>query len=184
MAPERFSMGGPTRSDVYEQQIAGHLVTPPPRPSLCRPGVPPALDDVVAAGMAKDVGARFASPIALADAARAALRRPLGPTIAHGGVQGETFIAAPGGPVSPSASTQYGFALSHPPGPPDVVQQQGNAPSHGGVGTRSRSPPLAPCSSQLSPYRASSGRRIGRRPRAVRRCFPPRTSMPSSVRAI
>ena len=95
MAPERFSTGvSDTRSDIYalacvlyecltssrpfpgdsvEQQIAGHLTTPPPRPSISRPEVTPQLDAVIATGMAKDPDERYGTTTELARAARTAL---------------------------------------------------------------------------------------------------------------
>ncbi len=95
MAPERFTTGqSDTRSDIYaltcvlyecltssrpfpgesvEQQIAGHLTTPPPRVSLRIPGVSPALDAVIAAGMAKDPEDRYGTTTEMARAAQAAI---------------------------------------------------------------------------------------------------------------
>ena len=95
MAPERFTAGrSDARSDIYalacvlyecltasrpfpgnsvEQQIAGHLTAPPPRPSVSRPGVSPQMDAVIAAGMAKDPDERYGTAIELARAARSAI---------------------------------------------------------------------------------------------------------------
>lgn len=98
MAPERFDAGPvDQRSDVYSlacvlaQCLLGrppfdgtgpaslmkaHLVAEPPQPSRERPDVPPALDDVLARGMAKDPGRRFGSAREFAAAAVAAISGP------------------------------------------------------------------------------------------------------------
>jgi serine/threonine-protein kinase len=95
MSPERLRAGQvDARSDVYalacvlyecltgdtpypgnntEQQITAHLTEPPPRPSSSNSGVPATLDAVIATGMAKDPGLRYASTVELARAARDAI---------------------------------------------------------------------------------------------------------------
>lgn len=98
MAPERFEHGRvDPRSDIYaltcvlyecltgsrpypadslEQQIAGHMVSPPPRPSDTDPALA-AFDAVIAKGMAKKPGKRYQTAAELAAAARRALNTPV-----------------------------------------------------------------------------------------------------------
>jgi serine/threonine protein kinase len=97
MAPERFSLGrADPRSDTYslacvlyecltgshpypgdtvEQQVVGHLMTAPPRPSLTG-NVPADFDNVIATGLAKDPERRYVTSFELALAARAAITSP------------------------------------------------------------------------------------------------------------
>lgn len=104
MAPERFKTQEPdapgidSRSDIYalacvlyecltaehafpgdslEQQVSNHLVSPPPRPSSVRPGVPRGFDGVIAKGMAKVPGDRYDTAVELARAARNAMTAPI-----------------------------------------------------------------------------------------------------------
>ncbi|MGE0219601.1 bifunctional serine/threonine-protein kinase/transporter substrate-binding domain-containing protein [Mycolicibacterium sp.] len=98
MAPERFEGGEvDARSDIYaltcvlyecltgarpypadslEQQIAGHMVSPIPRPSDVDPRLA-AFDEVIAKGMAKKPAKRYQSAGELAQAARRALTAPV-----------------------------------------------------------------------------------------------------------
>ena len=100
MAPERFRAGiADARADVYglacvlyqsltgqlpfpvegvEQLAVAHMVHPPPQPSKVRPGVPTAMDQVIATGMAKAPDQRYSTTKHLAKAARAALAAPTG----------------------------------------------------------------------------------------------------------
>lgn len=98
MAPERFEAGPidgradiyalacvlyecltgarPYQADSLEQQIAGHMMSPPPRPSDTDPTLA-AFDEVVAKGMAKKPGKRYHSAAELGAAARRALSAPV-----------------------------------------------------------------------------------------------------------
>ena len=98
MAPERFDGGfADARADTYaltcvlyecltgarpypadslEQQIAGHMVSPAPKPSESNPRLA-AFDEVIAKGMAKKPEKRYQTGAELAAAARRALSAPV-----------------------------------------------------------------------------------------------------------
>ncbi|MFE3188366.1 serine/threonine-protein kinase [Nocardia sp. NPDC059240] len=95
MAPERFATGivdagadeyalacvlfelltgdSPYPAASLEQQLAAHMMMPPPQPSLVRPELGTDIDVVVARGMAKNPAERYGSCDHLAAAARQAL---------------------------------------------------------------------------------------------------------------
>lgn len=99
--------------------IYAHLHEPPPRPSLTRPGLPPALDAVIARAMAKNRDERFDSCAELAQAARLALETG---TVPPSGPLGGPRRFASGGASHPGAeygsgpwtAPEYGSALSVP----------------------------------------------------------------------
>jgi hypothetical protein len=68
----------PFPRDTEAALLFAHLSEAPPRVSERRPGLPPALDDVLARGLAKDPEDRFDSVGALVAAARGALAEPVG----------------------------------------------------------------------------------------------------------
>src|SRR3954464_4922512 len=69
-----FETGGDLR-----QLMSAHMFSPPPRPSVMRPGVTRAFDEVVARGMAKKPSERFATAGELAKAATVAAGSALPP---------------------------------------------------------------------------------------------------------
>jgi serine/threonine protein kinase len=126
MAPERFDGGAfDARSDIYSlactlaecltgrkpfdatslpSLMKAHLTAEPPRPSLVRRDVPPAFDEVIARGMAKDPSARYPTARDLAAAAQYALSQwspqpaPAATVLPHGrrgGSAARQFQAAP-----------------------------------------------------------------------------------------
>jgi serine/threonine-protein kinase len=136
MAPERFTGDEVTyRSDIYalacvlgecltgappyhadsvERLIAAHLLEPVPRPSQLRPGrVPPALDQVLGKGMAKNPADRYFSAGDLAAAARDAVTAPEE-------YQEATMMRPAGTPVRPVYWQGDGGGWRHTgrPGPP------------------------------------------------------------------
>jgi serine/threonine-protein kinase len=108
MAPERFSSGEiEPGSDIYalacvlyqaltgqlpfsgttlEQVAMAHMTTPPPKPSVQRRGIPMAMDDVIATGLAKSPDQRYRTAKDLAQSARAALKRQVRETIPQSSV--------------------------------------------------------------------------------------------------
>jgi serine/threonine protein kinase, bacterial len=132
MSPERLNTGrADARADIYalacvlhealtgqrpypgdslEQQIVGHLTSPPPRPSMLQPGVPQPLDAVIARGMAKQPDRRYASTVELARAARDAITVPIPrPLLSPAPNQPSTKRAQPTAPPAeqPARPTQF-----------------------------------------------------------------------------
>ncbi|HEX7308190.1 serine/threonine-protein kinase [Lentzea sp.] len=172
MAPERFESGPVDgRADVYAlacvlfacvagrrpftaegtaAQIWAHMREEPPKASPLNPAVPAALDHVIAKGMAKDPGDRYATAGALAQAAAQALTAATppggpGPGIAAGlptppqqgpgtPAGGQQVLGTPAG-GQPGLGTPAGLAT--PPG-----GQPGLATPPGGQAASGR-PPLA-----------------------------------------
>ncbi len=145
MAPERFATGmADFRSDVYalacvlyqcltgmrpyagdslEQQIAGHMIAPPPRPSAHRLGIPSTFDEVIATGLAKDPDRRYQTASDLGHAARRAL------TAAAAAASTNVLPAAPTHVGSgPLVATHAGAPAPPQPPQPPVMWQSGPQP--------------------------------------------------------
>lgn len=153
MAPERFARGlvGP-QADVYSlacvfyecltgqrpfpvgelsQLISAHLLAAPPRATAARPGLNPAVDEVIAAGMAKEPQARFSSAGELAVAASAAAAPAQSPiAVAPNRPQPPTTRQFPAHRPNPT-ETGYGpdAALARRPAIPVVQQRRGFGPA-------------------------------------------------------
>jgi serine/threonine-protein kinase len=139
MAPERFGSGPiDGRSDTYslacvlyecltgarpfpgtavEQQIAGHLSTPPPRPSTAARDVPTAFDEVIARGMAKDPNDRYPTVLEFARAARIACEGnsvPSAPERVPPTVQAPVLPPAMDHPSTPAPQPIAHAPMNHP----------------------------------------------------------------------
>ncbi|HEX3607740.1 MAG TPA: protein kinase [Candidatus Dormibacteraeota bacterium] len=107
----------PFQKDNDAASIYAHLAEDPPRLSVRRPDIPPALDEIVITAMAKDRERRYASGAEMAAAARRALGSP--PT-ASTTVARPQRRAAPTVVARPAAGTDTGPTLLVPI-PPEVA---------------------------------------------------------------
>ena len=103
----------PFEADDIRQVMSAHMFAPRPRPSEVRRGINPAFDQVIARGMAKEPGDRYASAGELARAAAAAVHgrpappvatvRPVAPQNTRQFAAERPYVSQP--PHAPSAPT-------------------------------------------------------------------------------
>ncbi|GFG52251.1 hypothetical protein MAGR_36920 [Mycolicibacterium agri] len=156
MAPERFNSGDiHPSSDIYalacvlyqcltgqqpfpgstlEQVAVGHMVSPPPRPSEKSGAVPPALDEVIAIGLAKQPAQRYPTAIEMASAARQVITGsapvPAAPAVdspSASGWPGQPWTQAGPTPVPYPATAPTMFSGPHAV-PPHALPPQVAAP--------------------------------------------------------
>ncbi len=109
-----------------DSQIAvlyAQLHEPPPRPSETRPGLPAALDDVIARALAKAPSHRYATCNELIEAARKALAGHTAPTRAA--APAPTALGAPATPAHPEPATPAAGGV--PPTAPGAPQTSATA---------------------------------------------------------
>ncbi|NEW45583.1 serine/threonine-protein kinase [Nocardia cyriacigeorgica] len=120
-----FAGHGPFQATNPAAVIQGHLQSPPPALSSVRPGLPPALDGVLAKAMAKRPDDRFATCSDFAAAAANALNAPSAPAVPIAGptAQGMPLQGGPGTAMGqmptqapyPTANAQFTSGATAPP---------------------------------------------------------------------
>jgi len=187
MAPERFSEGtADARADVYaltcvlyealtgqspfpgktlEQIATAHMLHPPPAPSTVRPQIPPAMDQVITTGMAKEPDRRYRSTKDLASAARAAVGGEAGRN--QPPPQDFTQAAPPAWTAQPTAQVNQPppTMAARPVEPTERMRQPD--PAAFAAATQYRTPadqvPPAPPAAPAAPAAAASDAPSGRR---------------------
>src|SRR5262249_41606046 len=106
-----------------QQQMSAHVLSPPPRPSIMRPEIGQAFDDVIARALAKEPAARFSSAGELARAATAAVpSSPKPPPSAYPATQPASTRRSPTSYPTPE-DTGYGPSPPPPPRPERPAQR-------------------------------------------------------------
>ncbi|MGC5023385.1 serine/threonine-protein kinase [Tsukamurella sp. DT100] len=165
--------------------IDAHFNAPPPRISQIRQGVPPAVDAVVARGLAKTPAERFATCKEFATALKSALTAPVG-RAAPRPVPRPTppgYVPGPGHPSGPQAPATAGR--------PSLPVQRTVAPGIRGQANRPSYPtgrppqPAAPQAAAPQPlYGATAGAQSGAMPRPpAPRAQPAKPSAPATPSA-
>jgi serine/threonine protein kinase, bacterial len=167
MAPERFTAGEiEPSSDTYalacvlyqclagelpfpgktlEQVVVAHMMNPPPKLSEKRDDIPPAMDDVVATGMAKDPKQRYQSTTELAAAARTAITTPIPRAPAAPAAPAEMPPPALTDPPTQPRTLPAAFAdMSMPPARPVTVPAQPAPPQVQPPAPANKASPAAP----------------------------------------
>jgi serine/threonine protein kinase len=134
------SVAYPKDNDMAK--LWAHVTDPPPSPSLKRPDLPPAFDEVVARATAKNPNDRYSKASELAAAVQSAAGQPES-QIAPEGLQVTRAAAIPAAPstppdpspvshdvfvAGPSEAPQQDFSAPPPPQTPAPVEMQGTTP--------------------------------------------------------
>ena len=115
----------PFTGDIHSM-ITSHLTKPPPRLSQTRPGLPPAIDEVIDKAMAKEPDDRYQTGHEFAEAARRALLTS--------GLPPPVVPMPPPPPGPPTVSAPV--ATPPPPASPVPAPARGGQPSHPGPAWR------------------------------------------------
>ncbi|BDU08194.1 serine/threonine-protein kinase [Nocardia cyriacigeorgica] len=110
-----FTGHGPFQATNPAAVIQGHLQSPPPALSSVRPGLPQALDGVLAKAMAKRPDDRFASCSEFAAAAQQALNMPSAPAMPIAGptAQGMPLQGGPRTAMGPTPTAQAPYPTAN-----------------------------------------------------------------------
>lgn len=120
------------------EAMHAHLNQLPPRPSERVPGLSPAMDEVVARGMAKNASERFGSCGELAAAARAALTDTAGQPAPRSGHEVPALGEQPGGDPAADEAVPEAEAKRVVPTPRSGVTREGTVPDPSGPSGRRR----------------------------------------------
>jgi serine/threonine protein kinase, bacterial len=153
----------PFPGDTMGPLINAHLNTPPPRPSINQTNVPPAVDEVIATGMAKDPDNRYATTVELANAAHDAITAPIKRPIpratrlrATEPTPGPTLLDDAGQPPGTRQRRKPATAPVNDTSPPPSPTVRPRPPVHSAPPVRPSGPPPSAPRPSVPPSRPTS----------------------------